>query len=537
MKLINIIRAEFMKDFSILKSFFIISILLLVIVVKVILPEMQKENIKNNLEEGKTSYEKATTEYGKYIASSYTEYYESLPNSKSPHLHLEVSYVKLMTHIYILEKLLDGESIDSLYALYAPSLSPDEYLKEIEGKSKEELEELLTVQKGFRETLKNILKENKYYLYVEFCLQNYKDYYPKYVLEDPDLGQVAGYDMWIIQNPKEAQKIVDTKIEDEYDIRITYLQELTRDRKAPILLDEEKFYKYAFDEEFMNYQGYKRTILFKQKELEKRKLLLEYSVNHGIRDEILEMSENSTIKYDSAKTVVNHNYVLLGLISFLIVLLTSGGGLCKEKNHRTEKLFLCTPNKRWKFLLGKLLYLCFHMYVLWVISFIFLFICVGVTYGFGELFDPKLIYMGGRVVECNYFLYMMKEILLGSVPYFAIFSVLLLLSTIIDSMIFSIGTITFMTFLSQSIWIVLGRIVIGSGTQISSLSLFHKIVFLLFHTPFPYLNFLNFKKEEFAYILSFTNVSITTGIWVSILTILICFGLSVKIYNQKDIQS
>ena len=106
-----------------------------------------------------------------------------------------------------------------------------------------------------------------------------------------------------------------------------------------------------------------------------------------------------------------------GKIIALIIAITSGGVISNAHNSGTIKNIITSPVRRWKILLSKFIYLVIDMYLIWFLGLLILSLCAGMKYGFSDLLTPKILYVGNEVIEVNYYLYLIKNIFLVSIPY------------------------------------------------------------------------------------------------------------------------
>src|SRR5699024_2626162 len=118
--------------------------------------------------------------------------------------------------------------------------------------------------------------------------------------------------------------------------------------------------------------------------------------------------------YQTAKNFMNQGLHLIVVVIF-IVAITHAGITSREHDSGTVKLLLSKPVKRSKILLSKFLYLIIETFILWLIASLILFILVGIYYGFGELFTPKLLLIGGEVREIPYFLWYLGNMIVGMI--------------------------------------------------------------------------------------------------------------------------
>ena len=204
---------------------------------------------------------------------------------------------------------------------------------------------------------------------------------------------------------------------------------------------------------YQEYLAYNTNL--KNKAIESKKILL-YSTEHEIKQDIFytyldNVSEDDM--YITPKLKVNR-ILHLSVIVMLIISITNSGIVSREHSNGTIKNIITAPVKRWKILLSKFLYLILDTYIIWLLGLIILSICAGIRFGFTELITPKLIVSGGKVIEVNYYLYLIKNILIASIPIISFLSILFFLSTVTLNTSLTVETTSIISVLSIIMWLM-----------------------------------------------------------------------------------
>lgn len=539
MKIFNLVRSEFKKNYSKKKLIIITLFLLLSTICFVEIYKwanesrfytdrinygidgyefncdlLLKKDNRTNLEELEIMYYKDAIKYYKYL--------------KEIKAH-DFSYQNELVDSYLLRakqqnKIIDdikenGKDVFSNNCEYLnKELNKSEYLSESNSiyhtlcdRSDEDLKK--TYQDNLKEIemYEKILYENKYYVYLdEFKIVN--DYIPL---------------------------LKEKKVESENDFRaINYRQynHVRYSRLEQEIISEDMFtngknmsFGKVYDDatyEFDNYKNYLRYQDILKKEAEKNKEILIYSTKNDIKhdisyyyDDLWQLRES---QYITSKTCIN-NIFHLSVIVLIIVSITSGGIVSREHNSGTIKNIITTPVKRWKILLSKFIYLILHTYIIWFMLLIIFVIYTGIRLGFSDIFSPKLLYRGGRVVEVNYILYLIKDMLVAGLPMIAFLSILFMLSTVTLNTQITVGITTILSIISPIIWFVIYTT---------------KLYFIKYIPIFYFdLGFILNKSKEYSIFLKNTSIDINLGIIVSLICIVVCYFITNIIYIKRDIKN
>ncbi len=537
MKIFNLIRSEFVKNYSLKKFLIIILVITLFCVGLVEFTNMfypQKSddnpvfsffdehrykelNTKNNrdLEEEYELYAmniiKEINEYTEKNNISYAEYdwrYRLLVDIR---FDLEENYLDKLIRDNIDDSFIKNICSDDSYK---PTEYGDGYASSFPGKiamrcdyyKDNTLDSRIAEREKTINIYSQLLKENKYYLYLQYLVDEGRLW--------PDEVEVA-------------QLIIDKKIEDVTDWHaLSFLQY----SNLPIgdITDEESYNELYTDYGYASYEDYVRYQKTLQRDEEKDKKIILYSLKNDIKHDLVYdkttysgMTDYS-FQFVSSKTIVNQSFHLT-IIVLLLVCITSSGIVSGEHNKGTIKNIITTPVKRYKILLSKFIYLILHTYILWLIGVVILSLYAGIRFGFNDLITPKLIYSGGKVIEVNYYLYLLKDLFLASIPIIAFLSILFFLSTV-----------TLNTALTTSIMSVLAII----PSILYFICFYLKLKFLVY-TPFLYFDcgFIFNKMEYFTNILKQVDMNLNLGIVVSLITIIVLYGITNVIYLKRDIKN
>lgn len=500
MKFINLIGVEFIKNCSVKKIYIVFITLLLTIIglveleARISKPELY--NIQNEIEEYTKFLEHEPNIYHSPFLNEYEAYRnetklkilkefvneEIYRNSWKEYLLFQIEIIE--DKIFIINQMIEnygnsfftsiGESDAYQFDFY------EETIRKYYRKTKEELTDEIEKLKEQATSYRTFLKQNQYYKYLEYQIKHDKNF------------DVDG----------EYQFLVDKKIENMFDsLSLNQLE-----MHVGIGIDGE----------------YDTSAI---KELDRKAdLILHYSFWNDKKHDFSfpEGAMDSYLVYPTSKTVVN-KMVLLSLLVLIIVIFTSGGVIVNEHIHKTEKILFTMPYKKWKILLGKFVYLILDMFIIWFFAFIILLFYAGIKYGFGDLLTAKLIVEENQVIEVNYLFYLLKEILLCSIPMISFLSCFCFISVATLSKTVTIGFSIILLLVSQFMWFLIVTFKLG----------------FLIYTPFPYF-ILGFILRNHSYYLlaqSTYSTSISYGIWISIVTIIVCYGMSYIIYTKRDIKN
>lgn len=528
MKIINLIKCEFIKNYT-LKKIMLIILMLLVSVVAItkINSMFYKDNIYNVTSE---------LSYAKWESNSYKSdgpitslkekyYYNSIKNridmlekmektgnitQDSWQFNSWFNVLNLQNDNMVIHQLINEKEEELLKICNSNNIQYDEYEGRIKLFCDKSIEELKIIENENNQKInkyKDILDENKYYKLIEYFLDTNK-------IEQ----QLVSY----------YQKIVDEKIESDLDYRVRNLyQKMQLDSNSTdVLLSKSTFMSEASSyNEYKDYETYLRFSNDLKADNEEKLAIVNYSILNSKKHDIV-FNDYNLINQDktyiSSKSAVNQIFNV-SIVVMLLVIITSAGIVSNEHSKGTEKLLLTSPIKRWKIVLSKFLYLILHTYIIWFIALFLISLYSGFKYGFSDLFNSKLLYESGHVVEVNYFFYIIKNMFICGIPIISFVSIMFAISTITLKTTLSIGICTILTCVSPILWYIIYT---------------YKFWFIAY-TPFPYLDYnLIFDKFEY-YLLStkYINITDNTGIIISIITIVIMYLLSLIMYLKRDIKN
>lgn len=534
MKIINLIKSEFIKNYSIKKIIICILLLTLAslfIVYKTdnLLIEYENagqtdaqylknyiSNLKKNFTEQdinslKTINEKISYSYEKNFIKYNYLIMNDITSSKDWKYDFVTNYIIPLARYNDLIELLNNTLNNSEIQEICSEINEDKEIKKFLTNAcsitLEERNELYQKNTKLITDYENLLKENKYYLYLKYQLDNN--------LLDED-------------NYEFAKILIDKKIENSDNFLVeNYIQYQKLKDNASMKIDtfEEYQEKYKDSDNKSSYQEYLAyNTNLKNKAIESRKILL-YSTEHEIKQDIFytildNVSEDDM--YITPKLKVNR-VLHLSVIVMLIVSITSSGIVSNEHSRGTIKNIITAPVKRHKILLSKFIYLILDTYIIWLLGLIILSICSGIRFGFTELMTPKLIVSGSKVVEVNYYLYLIKNIIIASIPVIAFLSILFFLSTVTLNTQLTVGITSVISILSLFMWLM------------QFINNFKYIVY----TPFWYLDlgYIFMNAENYQLSLKSISYNLGTGIIVSLITTIILLVISNLIYINRDIKN
>lgn len=144
-------------------------------------------------------------------------------------------------------------------------------------------------------------------------------------------------------------------------------------------------------------------------------------------------------------------------------------------------------------------------------------------YGFNDLLTPKLILVNKTVSEINYYLYLIKDILIASIPLICLISILFCLSALTLNTSLTVGVSAVISALGACLWLM------------STTGNFKYIVY----TPLWYLDCGFIFNNSYLYTESLYNINYTlsTGIIISIIVALVLYIITNIIYIKRDIKN
>lgn len=415
-------------------------------------------------------------------------------------------------------KYLEEEKIEDEYYGFSMHVEPYYFstLKRFFDKSTEEIDREFKFLEENISLLKNSIENNAYYLYEQFEYN-----YLTFESEKRDLPM----DRVVVER---YQYVTQNKIMDKNDFRAINARKYqslfyTEDRyKTPTLEDYHNGY---VNMTFNSYEASKRYYQIMAKEDFKQKEVIKYAMEHDLKHDLYLKGDDATDFYLSSKNFMNLG-LHLGLVIMFLSAIYHAGIVAKEHDKGTVKLLLTKPIKREKILLSKILYLILDTYLLWLLGSLIMFFIVGFYSGFGDLFTSKLIVSHGEVVEINYWLWYFKELFICGIPICCFQVVLFSLSTLTLSTSLTASIISILTVFSFMIWFLISQL----GFTFLS---------FLCYTPIPYLDYWMVRYNSRIYLEAivreelFSNYGIVIGLVVAV----VCTLVTIFIYKKRDIKN
>lgn len=554
MKLLNLIKCEFIKNFSIKKSIIILLVLIIscfgLFKFESLFGDSRTYSGELSLKEFELNYKKAEEELNKnnnHANESIYTYFNELEDYYKKTYNLVGSEGLVVWQKETLESLesiiIEKNALEQLiknynnqefkkwiednknsnyddysYILYTNAFSNYKSLLIINSNNSiEELTTKLNTDKEIIELYKKSIDENAYYISLEAKLKE---------INNNDIG------INIDELIEAYNYIIENKIKDNNDYRVINAIQYTQ-RKVLYqnqLPSKEDFDNdtYYYGASIKKYEDLKKYISNINKIGLNDSKIIEYAFKKGIKHDSKlssDINDNIMNRYISSKRYMNLG-LHLGIIIIILMVIKNAGIVSKEQDKGTVKLLLTKPVKRSKILLAKILYLILDMYLIWVLASIMMFIIVGFKYGFNDLFTPKLIVIGGNVKEFNYILWYLKELFICSIPVCCVLVMLFSLSTITLSTSLTATLISIVSVFSISIWMIISNM--GA-------------IFLKFlcYTPIPYIDyyFVRYRSIYYLQTISSTNLNYNYGLIISLIVGIILYIITVIIYNKRDIKN
>lgn len=536
MKIINLIKSEFIKNYNV-KRWLIITIVLIIASLFLIrytdnlLEEKttyddtglkvsieSSENALNNLE--KKEEKTLDDEYEMFFSRNYIDYMNILLNKKINHRNdwkfafIDEQVLPTLSENFLIEKIVNEQRYEEVSefcdykdensSVYGIKICQNILSADTDnGRNLTKLEELYKNNLQTITDYQQLLEEDKYYLYLQYQVDHGK-----------------------IEKDEFVQILLDKKVETNTDfLGLNYLQYQRLEENAKIEIMDEEEYNQTSSGDYASYQEYVTyNTKLKNDAIKNREILL-YSTEHEIEHDIsYNLLDDVTegIRYMNTKIKVNQVFHL-SVVVMIIVAITNSGIISREHSKGTIKNIITTPVQRWKILLSKFIYLLLDTYLIWLLGLVIISLLAGIQYGFNDLLDPKLVYVGGQVKEVNYYLYILKDIFLASIPIICFLSILFFLSAVTLNTSLTVGIISSLSVVSFFLWIMM---ITNS---------FPNIVY----TPFWYLDCGYILSNAEIYVDSLKNVSynLGTGIISSLVISIILYILTNIVYIKRDIKN
>lgn len=536
MKIINLVKSEFIKNYNV-KRWLIITIVLIIASLFLIrytdnlLKEKATyddtgleisiesfENALNNLE--KKEDKMLDDEYEMFFSRNYIDYMNILLNKEINHRNdwkfafIDEQVLPTLSENFLIEKIVNEQRYEEVLefcdykdensSVYGIKICQNILSADIDnGRNLTKLEELYKNNLQTITDYQQLLEEDKYYLYLQYQVDHGK-----------------------IEKDEFVQILLDKKVETNTDfLGLNYLQYQRLEENTKIEIMNEEEYNQTPSSDYASYQEYVTyNTKLKNDAIKNREILLystEHEIEHDISYSLLDgVTEN--IRYMNTKIKVNQVFHL-SVVVIIIVAILNSGIISREHSKGTIKNIITTPVQRWKILLSKFIYLLLDTYLIWLLGLVIISLLAGIQYGFNDLLDPKLVYVGGQVKEVNYYLYILKDIFLASIPIICFLSVLFFLSAVTLNTSLTVGIISSLSVVSFFLWIMM---ITNS---------FPNIVY----TPFWYLDCGYILSNAEIYVDSLKNVSynLGTGIISSLVISIILYILTNIVYIKRDIKN
>lgn len=525
MKIWNLLKSEFVKNYSI-KRFVVITIILTIasiLLINVNKPYSYNMTINESLMSWRNSLKEKVPEeligfeerYSYEYTKNYVDYMTSLEKKGvNSYYDYRVSLIQEDLLPLILEN----------YAIKELKQNPNDSYIVLACNSNQKIEQESESFQIINKLCREYEEESRKILYKE---NNSKiNDYQKLL----DTGKYYEYLEYQIKNGKAKQDeitnlLIEKKVSDGNSFLVkNYEQYKNLEENANLKIKTEEEYKKQTNN-IENYKEYQRYYSKLKKEASTNRMILLYSTKNNIKHDLTYNYEDNMFHYQLYKnTKQSVNQVFhLSIVVALILCVTSGKIVSGEHNKGTIKNIITAPVRRWKILFSKFLYMIIDSYLLWILGLLIITICSGIEFGFHDLLTPKLVYINGSVIEVNYFLYILKDMLITSIPLVAFISVIFCFSTVSLNTSLTVGVTSALASISACLWLM------SAAGNIKS----------IVYTPFWYLDCGFIYNNSYLYTESLRKVSysLTTGIMISIVIIIILYLISNFVYNKRDIKN
>lgn len=390
----------------------------------------------------------------------------------------------------VLESLLEGISkediekgirdVDRQKEVNYFSLSKEEAKVELDKVIKEQTAIVETIDKNdYFKHLEEVVASNK--ANIELKKKDIKAIEEKIAKENnKDLEQVLEKEKNTLGMQEEILKVTQYKLDNKIpnnkkDWKNLTLKDLEKNiyAKYQSVLSEEDFNKQFIYQigNGLTYEKYKSNFeSSKVKNLESIELDW-YSLKNNLPQIQFENDARSTVK---------SIYLLFVTIAAIIAIIMAGGIVSTEHSKGTIRLLLIRPVSRWKILLSKLITVFVTGYGLLFASVVLIIISSGAMYGFDSYSLNVLTVKAGNVIEQNYFISLMPELLFTSI-----------------SLIFAIAAAFFLSTVTRNTAVAVGLTSVAFlGNMIATLIMAQLKMKWVVNTLIPYLNLSLFKIGE-----------------------------------------
>ncbi len=379
-----------------------------------------------------------------------------------------------------------------------------------------EIEKEITFLKSQISLLEEAIQKNLYYLVSQFSYNQ--------ILFDAEKHDVALSKAAV----ETYQYMIKRKILDPNDYRALNAREYQflayneEERHIPTL---EEYKKGLVNPAFNGYEASKRYNLIMREEQNKQKKILKYAMDHELKHDVYLKGDDVDSLYSTSKNFMNLG-LHLGIVILFLSAIYHAGIVAREHDKGTIKLLLTKPIKREKILLSKIIYLILDTYLLWLLGSLILFLMVGLYSGFGDLFTAKLLVSHGEVVEVNYWLWYFKELLICGIPICCFQVVLFSLSALTLNTSLTASIISILTVFSFMVWFLISQLGL---TFLDFLS----------YTPIPYLDywFVRYNSRIYLEAVVRSNVFTGYGLLIGIVVAILLTIITLFVYRKRDIKN
>lgn len=535
-RILQLIRCEFVKDFSLVKIalcgviLFLVSWIFLSFVSNIYyryhetLREFYQENVDYIIQERDNAIADNAAEptfYHQLSEDVYTymvPYYEDALDNPIDFIEYYLTlFLRSYSNQLVLESLIEHYGTDYATQLildddpeFNRSNSYDSIIK-YSSYTLEDLNQELVREQTICSILEQVITTGEYYHVAEYW---------QYINPDSNGYLNRCY-----------QYIIDNKIVDEDDVRIQnqcFYYELEAQEKEFVVPTLEEFmdadpYQYFWLE---TYDQVARYYEIQNEKIDQDKQIVEYAIEHNVPHGIVEASESYDYVEPTSQTYMDYGLYLAFAVIILLTICYAGT-ISNEHKMGTVKLLYTRKATRFEVITAKLIYVIMNLYVLWIIASVIFFFLVGSQYGFADLFGSKIITLFGNTMSVPYLLWYFVSMLVCSLPLLFYVAVLVLCSafiptTAVTSVLMTVGTIFF-----SIIWILINLM---WSVDISA------VAFL----PFSYIEyaFTYFKSSFYMYSVARTGVPMGSyGLVVSLVCAVLVFIATIIFYQKKDIKN
>lgn len=400
-----------------------------------------------------------------------------------------------------------------------------ETIEKVEGVSKEKLNEEIENYKKKSNEIKEIIVKEDYLAYLNQeteILKKGQEELKKQVeksKENGNLEEVAVLEKGIQENKSKLEIV-------EYRIKNKIAFDENDWRNKTLLNIEELNFKVNIEKltekQFLQDGNYKisyneYTQIFDSKKVQEKEQIERnwYSLKNNIAQ--MEFSRD-------ARGILANSYDIFVILAVIIVIIVGGGIVSNEFSSGTIRLLLIRPIKRWKVLTSKLLMLFIMAIGILLISEFILVITTGLLYGFKGYGIGIVEVVQGKVIESNFWVYMMKNFLISSAGIVFMTGVVFFITTVIKNTAVAVGVSLIVYLGAAPLTLVLGTL---SGNIVN--------------TPIPYINqsLINLMPMFIDPLKEFKGLVFNEGIGAIVIIVIgiLLIGISYIKFSKEDIKN